>query len=89
MNGTNEITLAEIDALHSRLKKEAEHAGYFLNPDAETTKELVRGLLVNEKRYGYGSCPCRLASGGKNDDLDIICPCDYRDADVEEHGACY
>jgi ferredoxin-thioredoxin reductase catalytic chain len=53
------------------------------------TRELVKGLLVNEKRYGYPVCPCRLASGKKEMDLDIICPCDYRDPDLEEYGACY
>ena len=50
-----------------------------MNPDVEFTKELVKGILVNEKRYGYWNCPCRLASGNKEEDLDIICPCDYRD----------
>jgi ferredoxin-thioredoxin reductase catalytic subunit len=46
-------------------------------------------LLVNEKRYGYWSCPCRLAEGLKEEDLDIICPCDYRDPDLNDYGTCY
>jgi rubrerythrin len=44
---------------------------------------------VNKSRYGYACCPCRLAVAGKEQDLDIICPCDYRDADIAEFGACY
>ena len=80
---------AWIEELHARLDKEAEEAGYHLNPDVQHAKDLVRGMLVNEKRYGYWACPCRLATGVKEDDLDIICPCDYRDQDVEEYGACY
>jgi len=83
------ITQEEIDALYERLNREAEAAGYHLNPDVEFTKDLVRGLLVNEKRYGYWACPCRLASGDKQQDLDIICPCDYRDPDLLDWGACY
>lgn len=78
-----------IDTLYERLKREAESGGYHLNPDVPFTKELVKGLLVNENRYGYWACPCRLAEGNKPADLDIICPCDYRDADITEHGACY
>lgn len=78
-----------VDALSRRLNREAEEGGYHLNPDVGFTKELVRSLLVNEKRYGYWACPCRLASGIKEEDLDIICPCDYRDADVSEYGSCY
>jgi ferredoxin-thioredoxin reductase catalytic subunit len=79
----------EIDSLYARLFREAEDGGYHLNPDIDFTKDLIKGLLVNEKRYGYWACPCRLATGEKIEDLDIICPCDYRDADVLEYGACY
>jgi ferredoxin-thioredoxin reductase catalytic subunit len=79
----------EITALYAQLKKDAETYGYHLNPDVEMTRDLVKGILVNEKRYGYWNCPCRLADGNKADDMDIICPCDYRDADVLEYGTCY
>ena len=79
----------EVDRLYEKLKKEAESGGYHLNPDVEMTRALVKGLLTNEKRYGYQACPCRLASGRKGEDLDIICPCDYRDADVVEFDGCY
>ena len=79
----------KVDKLYEKLKHEAEESGYHLNPDVDFTKELVNGLLTNEKRYGYWACPCRLASGKKQDDLDIICPCDYRDSDIEEYGSCY
>ena len=79
----------EVDRLYEKLKKEAEAGGYHLNPDAEMTKALVKGLLTNEKRYGYQACPCRLAAGRKEEDLDIVCPCYYRDADVVEFDACY
>jgi len=78
-----------VESAYTTLNADAEKNGYFLNPDVEFTKNLVRGLLKNEQRYGYRSCPCRLASGKKDEDLDIICPCDYRDDDLEEFGACY
>ncbi len=84
-----EVNQAEIDKLYEVLKLEAESGGYHLNPDAAFSKELIKGLIVNEKRYGYRACPCRLASGEKSNDLDIICPCDYRDPDLLEYDACY
>jgi len=84
-----EFSTEQIDKTAEKLNKEAEAGGYHLNPDAGFTRELVKGLLTNERRYGYGSCPCRLASGDKQDDIDIICPCDYRDADLTEYDACY
>ena len=83
------ISQEEIDRLYERLNKEAEANGYHLNPDVEFTKQLIKGILINEKRYGYWNCPCRLASGEKPEDLDIICPCDYRDQDVAEYGTCF
>ena len=79
----------EIDKIFNILNKQAESAGYHLNPDIDFTKELIKGLIVNGKRYGYWACPCRLASGNKKEDLDIICPCDYRDADLNEFNSCY
>jgi ferredoxin-thioredoxin reductase catalytic subunit/rubredoxin len=85
----NNISKEDVEKLYNKLYKEAEGAGYHLNPDADFAKDLVRSLLVNEKRYGYQACPCRLATGKKSEDLDIICPCDYRDSDLNEYGACF
>jgi len=84
-----EVSSKEIDNLYKKLDKEAEASGYHLNPCIEDTKDLVKGILVNEKRYGYWSCPCRMAEGKKERDLDIICPCDYRDPDLTEYGMCF
>ena len=85
----NQVSKEEIEKLYRRLDREAEQGGYHLNPDIEHTNDLIRGLIINQKRYGYWACPCRLASGIKQEDLDIICPCDYRDTDLNQHDACY
>ena len=89
MSDAIKVTEAEIEILYQRLKKDAEAYGYHLHPDLEFTKEFVKGLLVNEKRYGYQNCPCRLASGDAAADLDMVCPCDYRDADLTDYGCCF
>ena len=83
------VTREEVEILFTRLDREAESAGYHLNPNREFTLGLIEGMLVNERRYGYWACPCRLASGKKPEDLDIICPCDYRDPDLAQYGTCY
>ena len=85
----NEISPEKIQKYYHQLLTETEKAGYHLNPDLDLTLELVKSLLTNEERYGYQSCPCRWASGLKEEDLDIICPCDYRDQDLAEYGRCY
>lgn len=72
-----------------RMQANADEYGYFLCPDHELLGELIDGLVKNEGKYGYGPCPCRVSCGVKALDADIICPCEYRDADVAEFGMCY
>ncbi len=75
--------------LYEMLKKTQEPKGYYFNTDKVRVFDLLKALLVNKDRYGYMACPCRLASGDKENDKDIICPCVYREPDVEEYGSCY
>ena len=79
----------EVDDLYDILRKFQEPKGYFFNRDKEKTFQLLRALLTNKDRYGYMSCPCRLSMGDREKDKDIICPCVYREPDVEEFGSCY
>ncbi|NLW77688.1 MAG: ferredoxin:glutaredoxin reductase [Methanomicrobiales archaeon] len=83
------LSSEQIEKRWDELETDAKQSGYFLNPDPVFTKGLVEGLLINSDRYGYESCPCRLSYGEEKIDRDIICPCDYRDDDLVEFGACY
>lgn len=78
-----------VELLFETLKKVQEPKGYYFNNDKEHVTQLLEALLTNKERYGYMACPCRLASGDREKDKDIICPCVYREADVEEYGSCY
>jgi len=75
--------------VYEKFKKEAASSGYNVNDDVEFVEDLLKNIDINIKRYGYGSCPCRLASGDRIKDIDLICPCDYRDADLNDYGACF
>ncbi len=79
----------DTEQLYAMLKNVQETKGYFFNRDRDRVFELLNGLLTNKVRYGYMSCPCRLASGDRKKDKDIICPCAYRAPDIEEYGSCY
>ena len=86
MSGKNET----VESYYSVLKRFAAQKGLIFNPDETgVVLPLVEGLLANKKRYGYPSCPCRLADGEFDEDRDIICPCRYAPADIEEYGKCY
>ena len=76
-------------ALYEQLRKIQEPKGYFFNKDLDRVFDLLGGLLINKERYGYMCCPCRLGSGNREQDQDIICPCVYRTPDVTEYGSCY
>lgn len=81
--------MTSLENIKRRSETNAKSHGYFLCPDPDFLQNLLVGLKENEERYGYGACPCRLASGNFEWDRDIICPCDYRDADIEEFGQCF
>ncbi len=78
-----------VEQLYEQLKKVQEPKGYFFNTNKALVFDLLEALLTNKERYGYMACPCRLASGDRGNDKDILCPCDYRAPDVEEFGSCY
>jgi ferredoxin-thioredoxin reductase catalytic subunit len=77
------------EEMQRRMQKKADEARFHLCPDKTLLDDLLDGLVKNEERYGYASCPCRISSGVKGNDVDIICPCEYREADVGEFGTCY
>ncbi len=77
------------EELYKALKKSQEAKNIYFNKDKDLVFELLESLLLNKERYGYMACPCRLACGDKEKDKDIICPCDYRQPDLEEFGACF
>ncbi len=81
--------MTSIDQVRQRAEADAKTYGYYLTPDQDLLQAFYEGLKTNEDRYGYPLCPCRLASGKYEFDRDIICPCDYRDPDVAQYGACY
>ncbi len=78
-----------VEKLYQALKKSQETRGIYFNKDKELVFELLEALLLNKERYGYMACPCRLACKDREKDKDILCPCDYREPDLEEFGTCY
>lgn len=77
------------EELYQQLKPLQEKIGYCFNPNKEWTLQVLTGLLTNQERYGYSSCPCRLAFGQREKDQAIICPCTFREEDVSKYDRCY
>lgn len=77
------------EKLFETLTKYAATRKLELNNDRDYVSDILDGLIANEGRYGYRSCPCRLATGIREQDADIICPCSYSTQDIAEYGSCY
>ena len=77
------------EELYALLKPVQEKKGYYFNPDHDWVLDVLSGVLTNKERYGYGSCPCRLAIGQREADREIVCPCTFREEDVTRYGRCY
>ncbi len=67
----------------------ARKQGWELTGDEPFYDDLVTGLTTNWNRYGYFLCPCRDSEGSREADADVVCPCVYAKADIEEHGHCF
>ncbi len=58
----------DINKLREILRTSQEKVGYFFNKNNEQVLSLLQGLTTNRDRYGYMSCPCRLASCDREKD---------------------
>ncbi len=67
----------------------ATNNGYILNPDPERLEIVIKGLLRNKVKYGEQYCPCRLRSGDKEQDKEIICPCAFHRDEIKKEGNCH
>lgn len=68
----------------------AEKRGWILDPSKDETYQiLIKGLRDYFNKVGYFNCPCRDSNENRKKDIDIICPCDYAQPDIEEYGRCY
>lgn len=61
-----------------------------INPDRERVELLAEGILNNEDNHDFKYCPCRLASGNKEADVRLICPCNFKTQKTwQEKGECW
>jgi ferredoxin-thioredoxin reductase catalytic chain len=48
-----------------------------VNPDREKADLLLEGIFENERNQGLKFCPCRLRTKEWEEDLRIVCPCNF------------
>jgi len=48
-----------------------------LSPDRDKVDLLLSGIFENERNHGLKYCPCRLRCKDWDEDLRIVCPCNF------------
>ncbi len=71
------------------LKQYASQHGFRLNPDESVVQRIIKGLMVNQQKYGQRYCPCRRITGDQKEDAKNICPCIYHLTEIKESGHCF
>lgn len=70
----------------------AEKNEFMVNPDKEKVELLLEGIFNNERNHGLKYCPCRLISKNFEEDLKLVCPCNFRIHETykdKEDGECW
>lgn len=70
----------------------AENNVFRVNPDEERVNLLLEGIFNNERNHGLKYCPCRLAVKDFEEDLKLVCPCNFRIHETykdKEDGECW
>jgi len=78
----------DIEKIIQSYQEYAEKNGFKLNPNIEIVERLIKGMLENEKKYGFRCCPCRRISGNPEEDKPKICPCQWHREEIEKEGHC-
>jgi len=77
ISGHSEITLDKVD-FRKAIEKFSEGNQFQVNPDQEKVETLLEGIFNCEKNHGMKYCPCRLITKNFEDDLKLVCPCNFR-----------
>lgn len=84
-----EITQKQIKDLREKYETYAKENGIHLNPNNELVNNLLKAMLLREKKDGEKYCPCRRVTGDSKKDKEIICPCIFHLDEIKSQGHCH
>lgn len=89
-----DITVGEMDETEFLQAIERFTVGneFRVNPDKNKVKTLLEGIFNNDKNHGLKYCPCRLITKNFEEDLNLVCPCNFRVHETyrdKEDGECW
>lgn len=91
IRGRSESTVDKVD-FRKAIEKFSEGNQFQVNPDKKRVETLLEGIFNCEKNHGMKYCPCRLITKNFEDDLKLVCPCNFRIHETykgKEDGECW
>ena len=70
-------TLVDKEGFRQAIESFASKNEFRVNPNHEKVGLLLDGIFENEKNFGLKYCPCRLRTKEFEEDLKIVCPCNF------------
>lgn len=70
-------TIDQVDQLLKIWYDFAKDKEFKVADDVDFVKTLAQGELENMKNHGLKYCPCRITTGNEEQDLKLICPCNF------------
>jgi ferredoxin-thioredoxin reductase catalytic chain len=76
LGGGPDVTMTS-DEFRAAIERFAAGNEFEVNPDAGKVATLIEGVFANEANHGLKYCPCRLRAKDWEEDLKIVCPCNF------------
>ncbi len=77
LGGGPDVTFAPAD-FRQAIERFSTGNEFMVNPDAGKVETLLLGIYENEKNHGFKYCPCRLRTKDWEEDLKLVCPCNFK-----------
>lgn len=73
------VTKSSLDreGFRQAIEQFTEKNEFQVNPDKEKVTMLLDGIFSNEQNQGLKYCPCRLITKDFEEDLKLVCPCNF------------
>ncbi len=80
------------DTFRQAIEEFAKNNEFQVNPNAEKVNMLIDGVFSCDENHGMKYCPCRLIAKDFEEDLKLVCPCNFLIHDTykgKEDGECW
>lgn len=80
------------DTFRQAIEEFAKNNEFQVNPNVEKVNMLIDGVFSCDENHGMKYCPCRLIAKDFEEDLKLVCPCNFLIHDTykgKEDGECW